>query len=636
MIQASFKQYDSVEEADVNEKVLGDASKVIGYSEYDRLIENMNGIGGSLYESFTDGYKSVSNLPVTVVLGYTDVMQKIINKEAKNIVTDVYLEFDTISSIAINIDSTVTQYPLINADYIMDHMFVKPLSLTISGTFSQRGIKAQNDYSSEILPIYSDISKRYVSYSGGVKYSLDNRLRQKQDLLESIMKRGLLCSLAIIDNGTEKYITRNNLAISALSFDQRNPTSMPFNISFTEVRFGKVSSVVFMKDPTDDSLPNIDGFTRTDFTDAMLDQSSVLVILIQLCYNQGLISEDYIKHLVDVTSKISSGTIDTSVSNVWRKISNIGMIQNVVSTVAFSLGVAWAVGGFLTAMTASSIAATVTGAALLATPIGWAAIGVGLLITGIGAIFASFVLKGKNKFRVEPFEYSNNSSELAATDERFVNFLTEATNQLETYETYIQVYSINKDIDQTCMLQIGNSFYSFIFKHNTAYTSNNDRIMLEIDKDLSMDSSRYNISGTNVIRSMSIVAPVSSMSDMKDKDSLLINDQFVTNKYFVYLCIDTKKLANAAKETEAQKMIDNGEYSSVIVGQNPDGSSVVQVNDKNAKYTYEQLQQMALDEVSSDFYSDLTNYQVFVSQISIERDFTESLQALLTSTFLKS
>lgn len=636
MIQASFKQYDSVEEADVNEKVLGDASKVIGYSEYDRLIENMNGIGGSLYESFTDGYKSVSSLPVTVVLGYTDVMQKIINKEAKNIVTDVYLEFDTISSIAINIDSTVTQYPLINADYIMDHMFVKPLSLTISGTFSQRGIKSQNDYSSEILPIYSDISKRYVSYSGGVKYSLDNRLRQKQDLLESIMKRGLLCSLAIIDNGTEKYITRNNLAISALSFDQHNPTSMPFNISFTEVRFGKVSSVVFMKDPTDDSLPNIDGFTRTDFTDAMLDQSSVLVILIQLCYNQGLISEDYIKHLVDVTSKISSGTIDTSVSNVWRKISNIGMIQNVVSTVAFSLGVAWAVGGFLTAMTASSIAATVTGAALLATPIGWVAIGVGLLIAGIGAIFASFVLKGKNKFRVEPFEYSNNSSELAATDERFVNFLTEATNQLETYETYIQVYSINKDIDQTCMLQIGNSFYSFIFKHNTAYTSNNDRIMLEIDKDLSMDSSRYNISGTNVIRSMSIVTPVSSMSDMKDKDSLLINDQFVTNKYFVYLCIDTKKLANAAKETEAQKMIDNGEYSSVIVGQNPDGSSVIQVNDKNAKYTYEQLQQMALDEVSSDFYSDLTNYQVFVSQISIERDFTESLQALLTSTFLKS
>jgi len=337
------------------------------------------------------------------------------------------IEFDLITEQSITATSEITQYPTITGGTIADHMIRQATTMTVGGVFSLHGNKP-------------------TSFVG-----VDDRLTNIQSFFEKIKDEGILCTLTTIDrasNSKYRFKTRESMALTSITW-QENQSSMTFSFTFTEAL--RVDMIQPVPDYTDENVPAITDPSTLNFTDEFLDPEEITKIVVQQLQEVKLLDDDFALWV--------SQNVDTI-----RQIATITMIVAVV------------VGAkVLSTMITTAIAASVLG--LATNPVGWI---IGATAFAIGAIAAFFVWlcksnaikKAEEEYGIKAFRKSDSDEENEQTTERLCSYIGQVNQNLEALNNVIQVFALQANIEQECMLYVGSKYYIFAFTKNNTQTEN--------------------------------------------------------------------------------------------------------------------------------------------------------------------
>lgn len=337
------------------------------------------------------------------------------------------IEFDLITEQSVSATSEITQYPTVNGDTIADHMIKQATTMTIGGVFS----------------IYGNKPTTFVG--------ADDRLTNIQSFFEKIKDEGVLCTLTTIDrasNSKHRFKTRENMALTSITW-QELQSSMTFNFAFTEAL--RVDMTALVSDYTDENVPAITDPSTLNFTDEFLDPEEITAIVKQQLQEVKLLDDDFA---------------------LWvsQNVDVIRQIATVTTIVAIAVGAK-----VLSTMITISIAASVLG--LATNPVGWI-IGAGAL--AVGAIAAFFVWlcnntatkKAEEEYGIKAFKKSDSDEENEQTAERLCNYIGQVNQNLQVLNDVVQVFALQANIEQECMLYIGSKYYIFTFTKNNTQTEN--------------------------------------------------------------------------------------------------------------------------------------------------------------------
>lgn len=335
------------------------------------------------------------------------------------------IEFDLITEHSISATSEITQYPTITGDTIADHMIKQATTITLGGVFSLYGNKP-------------------TSFVGN-----DDRLTNIQSFFEKIKDEGVLCTLTTIDrasNSKHRFKTRENMALTSITW-QENQSSMTFSFTFTEAL--RVDMIPLVPDYTDENVPAITDPSTLNFTDEFLDPEEITKIVLQQLQEVKLLDDDFALWV--------SQSVDT-----------IRQIATITAIVAVIVGAK-----VLSTMITTAIAATTLG--LATNPVGWIIGGAALVIGAIAAFFvwlcnSSAIKQAEEEYGIKAFGKSDSDEENEQTAERLCNYIGQVNQNLEVLNDVIQVFALQANIEQECMLYIGSMYYIFTFTKNNTQT----------------------------------------------------------------------------------------------------------------------------------------------------------------------
>lgn len=187
------------------------------------------------------------------------------DKSENNEIEKRMLNLDIIDRVDITLNSAVTTHPLIEGDSISDHMYRKPASIRVSGTFSEKG-KFKHEYSN-------------VS---------NNRLKSVQETFEKIKDKALFVDIASI------FKLRENYVLSSINWIEKANT-IDYTFGFDQVYLAKSSEVEYVVDATDPYLPDLTNLETVDFTDTFIDRDVVDEILWSILKDYKIIDDEFIR-----------------------------------------------------------------------------------------------------------------------------------------------------------------------------------------------------------------------------------------------------------------------------------------------------------------------------------------------------
>lgn len=325
---------------------------------------------------------------------------------------DTVIILDNVTESNIQSTAAVTTHPVANGDIVADHMYDRPISMSISGNFSLNG------------------SQAFVINSEGSK------LRDAQELFEKIKREGITCNIVkvqLVDtndgNQLPRFKIRNNMVLESITWTERI-NSLGFSFGFTQVMIVDVN--VEEVDVTDPNAPPITEPNTLAFTDEIIDWNQVNAIIDKCLKEYNLITEDFLNWA----------------SNVGESYLTAGLLAGIAG-----------VSGLIAAASTNPI-----GWAILA---GAAAIGAGyVLIKGIIDAFDEW--DKRNKYRVETFKLYDNEQKNVEELKRYVEFKGSIYEIVGKLNNAIKLYKVSSDEPQECLLNIDSNEYSFLFtKNNT-------------------------------------------------------------------------------------------------------------------------------------------------------------------------
>lgn len=321
------------------------------------------------------------------------------------------IEFDVVNDHDVDSSSTITTQPLVNGDTVADHMIREALTLNLSGIFSLYGNKP-------------------TRFPGG-----ENRLTNIEKFFEKIKNEGIFCSIVMMSrdkSNNQRFKVRDSLVLNRVHW-KYSQASVNYTFNFTEIITVDVD--IPEKDYTDENLPAITDATPLNFTDTLLDVDDVLAIAIKKLEELNLLSNGFLNYVV---STFTDGLLGTAITGA------------AVGALAIAIG-SWIAGGLLAIG-----------------PAGWAVIGV---IAAIGAVVGMIVgiYKGmtrriaEKEFGVKAFEYYKDDLKNKQEVERFADYTSTISENLNYLNEYMQVYGIGSSEAQECMLYVDDTYYIFTF-----------------------------------------------------------------------------------------------------------------------------------------------------------------------------
>lgn len=555
-------------------------------SDTDSIQANLSGIGNETASSFIDSYDiRSSDIGTVVVIGYTDLLPVYVNGEATDVKTNVYLELDVISSMTVRLQGDMTDYPLSSYDFVMDHMYIQPFTMTVSGKFTTRGPRAELDMKSDSqLRMTADNS--FVTYTDGQSITMSNRLRQKQETFEKIMKNGMLVTVNVMDMKSEIFKSRPCMAITNINWTIENPECLSFTMNLKNVRLGQLNEINYLTDKYDDSLPNTSALEKLDFVETYVDVYFLLGEIIGYIISTGDMSRQYLEYAMKNVLPNAGGSLSKTNEAMTAGLNAIMSIVNSVDN-ASSNG--------------DTEEAFVT------------------LMSFIGKMASYF--ENLAFFKEYGFNIVDDENIQHRIDSDFVSFVTTFMDGLSSINDTILAYGITENEDQKATVTVNNKNYTFSFVRNTSSISSDDKWMIEIEKEQMGGGS--SISSSTTVFSKSVVMPFRSIEEVSDSGNLFKNDTS-TIKSYCYFVLDKKRLEMIDESSSfAEKEIENLHYTSRII----DGQAVIQ--DPTAQYTYEQLVEMVNSSTEEAKYSDLRNYTLVISSMSLEKQFNNLLNSLV-------
>lgn len=319
------------------------------------------------------------------------------------------LVLDAVSDTTIQASNTITEHPIVSGDYVADHSYKNPATLSLSGAAAEKGHK------------------------GIVVDSSTIKLADLQQLFMEMKNNAYLCSIVKIVTTNEedvRFSTWTNMVIDNVTMTERVNT-LQYTLSFRQVLLAQVQEADV--DVDDAFLPNIYEPQASSFTDALIDWEQIDKIVFDYMYSIELITSEFAQYLSSLTAAALTGIFVGFVASA--------IIVKALTTFAIASSAAGPVGWVITAVVATAIFA-------------------------YGLIKAlSRVAKAK-KYRIQQFQYYKDDNENKKEVERFGNFIGEIHTQLEKLNNVIHCYQISSDDDQECVLTIDNNYYTFTFTRN--------------------------------------------------------------------------------------------------------------------------------------------------------------------------
>lgn len=221
----------------------------------------------------TDTYRAVliahySDLPV---LDENDIRQ------------DEELEFDYVQSPTVQSSSTITSSPTVEGDYVADHMYRNPRTMTLSGQFSTNGYK-------------------------GTLYSSTNRLTTIEEKFEEIQSKGIRCTIISTkkenNESSSQFKIRENMYLQSISWTEK-VNSLEFNFTFEEVIAVTTDEIEYAENVLDDTLPALTEPSQSSAFGVIIDMNDVDAIIDKVAQDTGLVTGEFIAVVV----ACSAGTV---------------------------------------------------------------------------------------------------------------------------------------------------------------------------------------------------------------------------------------------------------------------------------------------------------------------------------------
>lgn len=192
------------------------------------------------------------------------------------------IEFDYVSSSSLSTSSEITEHPLVNGDYVADHMYKKPISLSFSGIFSLNGAKPTK-----------------FTYGG------KDRLTNIQILFEKIKNEGIFVDIVTENrqNSEEnRFIIRKNCVLNEITWNE-GQNSLGFSFSFEQVLVVGDRRDEKNENHNDSNLPAITDAFYMSFADEILDINELQTIVFTALKRIGLIDNYFIVTYSEFASK---------------------------------------------------------------------------------------------------------------------------------------------------------------------------------------------------------------------------------------------------------------------------------------------------------------------------------------------
>ena len=322
------------------------------------------------------------------------------------------LVLDTVNDSTINANSTITTHPVSSGDYVADHMYDNPDTISIDGTFSLNGTKGI-----------------VVDAAGG-------RLDNVESIFEDIKRRGILCDAVkvhLVQNTTTsqqeaRFKVRENLVLTSIVWTE-GINSLKYSFSFTQVMLVEAQS--YEVDEDDKFLPNITEPQTLNFTDTLIDWNQLDSLIMKTIVDTGLMDDEF-KTLIS-----SCSTAGLVAAGVGVAVAAVVVAAVATSLITVSLGV---------------IGVVVAAVALIAYG----------LYKAISTCIENY------NYRIKPFKTYLSDKKTNKEIRRFSNLIGTLHDNLIVLNDAIKVYAVSSDEPQECMLSLDDNYFIFTFtKNNT-------------------------------------------------------------------------------------------------------------------------------------------------------------------------
>lgn len=334
------------------------------------------------------------------------------------------LVLDTVNDTQVDCNSTVTTHPISSGDYVADHMYDDPDSVSINGTFSLNGNKGI-----------------VIDAAGG-------RLDNVEKIFEDIKHLGILCDAVkvhIVQNGTTsqqeaRFKVRENLVLRNIVWTE-GINSLKYSFNFTQVLLVEAQS--FEVDEDDRFLPNVTEPQTLNFTDTLIDWNQLDATIVKVLADSEILTANFLKML----QSMGHATIATMVGAALGAIIVAAMTYYAVTT------------GILSAVLTTSAAISATGVGAI---VGAAIVVTTAIVVGIVKLVKDY------KYRIKPFKKYLSDKKNNKEVRRFGDLMGTLHDNLSILNNAIKVYAVSSNEPQECMLSLDDNYFIFTFtKNNT-------------------------------------------------------------------------------------------------------------------------------------------------------------------------
>lgn len=328
---------------------------------------------------------------------YDLVVRCEIDGEEKNFYFD-YVEDNTTT-----ISSDLCTHPLVGGDSFSDHMYVKPILVSFSGTFSLFGNKkADKEYD----------------------FGTTDRLSNIQEMFERIMKEGIKCTLIKMNSNKDqsRFKVRNNMVLTNITWIEHQ-SSIDFEFTFNEVLTSAVQLIDYYEEYASDELPITSDPYSLNVTEELIDENDIMNIIISTLQENGMFEDGFLEDAITFSYLLA-----VSERVIWSTVISAGV-----------------------AIVMCYVNPIVLGAAILISAVAYTVI----------------KYNEEKNYRIKPFKYYTNEKKREKERNRFYEFIGQIKLEISKICEGISIKGFSQNVPQECFVTIDNNNYIFTFTKST-------------------------------------------------------------------------------------------------------------------------------------------------------------------------
>lgn len=304
--------------------------------------------------------------------------------------------------------STITTNPLVTGDYIADHMFVQPKSLTVRGT---------------------------LSINDGVSGNFSSRISEFQKLVEKIKNEAIKCDIATIRSSSSRFVPYGSMVLNSITFTE-DTNNLDFTLGFQQILMTDVTVKPY--DKSDPWLPTVDPAQSLSFTQEYFDWAAATKYVIQYCIESNIVDQNIVNEAYEKVKQ------DEAIAGLGTLVG----VGGIVGMLAASGPVGWTIG----------LGALVVGGITFA---------VSALAAESAKSEASAAYENLSETNKALFEYTDDMEKNEQTEKDFIGFVSNVAKRLLQLNNQILVYQVDLIDDTEVYASINNDYYIFNFRRSS-------------------------------------------------------------------------------------------------------------------------------------------------------------------------